>query len=107
MPELNGNALAVSGLMGLTTVELVKLWQSVAPTLEEVRDAESGDAVIAQHMLDANYLGVSLALFIGGTTGLLIKSWIPLVLAVGSVFIVSEWHSWILNSQSAKEIANG
>lgn len=102
-----GNVHAVSTLMGLTTVSLINVWQSVAPTLQDVRDAPPGDPMIAQRMLDANYLGVSLAVFIGGTTSFLVKSWVPVIMAVGSVYIVSEWHSWILNSQSTEEIANG
>lgn len=89
LQDTNPGLVAV---MGLTTVEIVKLWQSVAPSLEDVRNAAPNDSAIGQRMLDANYLGVGLALLIGGTTSILLRSWLPVIMATGSVFLVSEWH---------------
>lgn len=87
-------------VIGLTTVEIIKLWQSVAPTMEQVRSAPPGDAVIAQRMLDANYLGVALAAVIGGTTSILLQSWLPILMSVGSVSLFAEWHRQVLLSDN-------
>jgi hypothetical protein len=82
-------------VMGLTTVELVKLWQSVAPSLEDVRAAPADDVAIATRLQDANSLGAGLAIMIGGTTALLLKSWLPLLMALGSVALFSYWHRMV------------
>lgn len=83
---------ALFGVMGLTTVELVKLWQSVAPSLSDVRTAPEDDPSIAQRLLDADILGAGLALLIGGTTSILLRSWLPIFMALGSVLLISRWH---------------
>ncbi len=93
--DANPGLIAV---MGLSTIELIKLWQSVAPSLEEVRAAQPGDEIIAQRMLDANWLGAGLAVLIGGTTSILLKSWLPVMLSVGSVALFSEWHRQVMFS---------
>jgi len=96
----NDNSSLALGVLGLTTVELVKLWQSAAPTLEQVRAAPPGDMAIQQRLMDANYLGAGLALLIGGTTSFLIKSWLPIVMALGSVVLVSQWFQSVYNSDN-------
>jgi hypothetical protein len=96
MNENNGAMLAV---MGLTTVELVKLWQSVAPTMLEVRAAPKDDPATMARLMDANMLGAGLAIMIGGTTSYLLKSWLPLFMALGSVILVSQWHLAVYNAE--------
>lgn len=81
--------------MGLTTVELVKLWQSVAPSLEELRETPADSVAIATRLQDANYLGAGLAVLVGGTTSVLLKSWLPLLMALGSVTLFSYWHRMV------------
>lgn len=95
--ETNVGLVAV---MGLTTVEIIKLWQSVAPSLEEVRNASPEDSATAQRMLDANYLGAGLAILVGGTTSVLLKSWLPIIMSLGSVTLFSYWHRMVLNSDN-------
>lgn len=90
----------IVGAMSLTTVELVKLWQSAAPTLEQVRAADPEDVAIQQRLMDANYLGAGLAILIGGSMSFLIKSWIPLVISLGSVVLVSKWWTWVYASDN-------
>lgn len=90
----------IVGAMSLTTVELVKLWQAAAPTLEQVRAADPDDPAIQQRLMDANYLGAGLAILIGGSTSFLIRSWIPIVIALGSVVLVSKWWQWVYNADN-------
>ncbi len=88
-------------VLGLSSIEIIKLWQSVAPSLEEVRSAPADDIATAQRMMDANYLGTGLALLIGGTTSLLFKSWLPVIMSLGSVTMFAGWHRMVLNADNA------
>lgn len=100
MAEVDTSHASMLAVLGLTTVELVKLWQTTAPSLEDVRAAPPGDMAIQQRLMDANYLGAGLALLIGGTTSMLLKSWLPLIMALGSVVLVSQWHQMVYNSDN-------
>lgn len=84
--------------LGLTTVEIVKLWQNNVPSLEQVRSADPEDPAIHQRLLDADYLGVGLALLVGGSMAILSKSMLPLMLSVASVWLYSKWYSMVLNA---------
>lgn len=99
--DVNGGMIAV---LGLSTVEIIKLWQSVAPSLEEVRNAEPDDIAIHQRMQDANYLGAGLAALIGGTTSVLLQSWLPIIMALGSVVLFSYWHLMVLRSDDIESL---
>lgn len=101
MAELVSDRGLVLGVLGLTTVQLIDQWQKNAPTLEEVRKAPKGDPAIQQRLMDANYLAAGMALLIGGTTAYLVKSWLPVIMAVGSVVLVSQWFQMVYNSDDS------
>lgn len=101
---MTDNTLAISAIMGLSTVELIKLWQSAAPSLEEMRTADQSDIYYNQRILDANYLGLGVAALIGGTSAILVRSWLPILMAMGSVAFVSWWHRQVLlSAQTIRE----
>lgn len=94
---INGDP-AVIAVVGLSTVEIIKLWQSLAPSLAELRTAEPGNIGNRQRLMDADYMGAGLAVLVGGTCSLLLHSWLPIIVALGSVVMYSQWHHMVLNS---------
>ena len=87
-------------VMGLTTVETVKLWQSLAPSLDELRCADPYSPKYMQRLLDANHLGAGLAILIGGTTSILLGDWLPIILALGSISLFAWWYRQVLYSSN-------
>jgi hypothetical protein len=100
MAAVSDDAGPLVAVMGLTTIQLINVWQSVAPTMKEVREAAPGDPAIAQRLMDADLLGAGLAVMIGGTTSLLIKSWLPILMALGSVTLFAYWHRQVHQSDN-------
>lgn len=92
--------MGLVAVIGLTTVETIKLWQSLAPSLDEVRNAPPYDARLMQRMMDANYLGAGLALLVGGTTSILLKDWLPVIVSLSSVSLFAWWYRQVLNSEN-------
>lgn len=97
MQQANVGLVAV---MGLTTVETIKLWQSLAPSLEEVRKSNPYDPKNMQRLMDANYLGAGLAILIGGTTSILLKDWLPIVISLASISLFAWWYRQVLYSEN-------
>lgn len=97
MRDANVGLVAV---MGLTTVETIKLWQSLAPSLEELRCASPNAARQQQRLMDANYLGAGLAILIGGTTSILLKDWLPIVISLASISLFAWWYRQVLYSEN-------
>lgn len=88
----------IAATLGFTTIEVLKMWQDSAPSLEDMRSAPDGDPAMRQRMLDANYLGAGLSLMIGGTVAWLSKSWIPLILSLGTLSFMAYWYKLVLRS---------
>lgn len=100
MADLIGDRGLIAATLGFTTMEMVKLWQNAAPTLEEVRAADPGDIMIEQRFMDANHLVAGIALMVGGAVSWLSKSWLPLLLALGSASFISWWFRQVLYSDN-------
>lgn len=98
MAELIGNEGLIAVTLGFTTMEMVKLWQTTAPTLKEAREAEPGDITIQQRVMDANYLVAGIGFMVGGTVSWISKSWLPILLALGSASFISWWYKQVLMS---------
>jgi hypothetical protein len=90
-----GTALAA---ISLGAVEIFRLYRETAPSLEQIRRAQPGDYVMRQLILDADMLGLILVLAIGGGASYLTKRAYPLLLAVGSLAMISGYYRMVLNS---------
>jgi len=95
-----GEHALIAATLGYTTVEVVKLWRDAAPSLEDMRAAGPGDAEMAQRVLDANFLGAGLAILLGGTVSYMSRSWVPLILSLGTLAYMAFWYRSVLSSDN-------
>lgn len=93
------------GALGLAVVETFKMYQDNAPSLKELRCADSSDYVFRQQLLDADMLGLIVVLALGGGGALLVKRWYPLLLASAALLLMSGFHRSVLRSASPERFA--
>jgi hypothetical protein len=96
--DFTHNPALIAATLGYTTVEIIKLWKDTAPSLADMRAAPENDVAMWQNMLDANYLGAGLSLLIGGTVSYLAKSWVPILLSLGTLSFMAFWYRMVLRS---------
>ena len=96
-----GNERAlIAATLGFATIEILKMWRETAPSLKEVR-ANPNTIDFQQRFMDANYLCTGLAVLIGGTVAWMTKSWLPLLLSLGTLTYMAWWYRAVLNSDNS------
>lgn len=81
-----------AGLIGVAMWEIVKAYGSAAPSLTDLRRAETDDVDHRQRLLDADIMVGGLALIAGAAASWLMRSWVPVVLSALAFVWVSGWH---------------
>ena len=84
------------GVLGLGTLQIVSLYTSTAPSLQELRDAEPGDDRARQQLMDANIIVGTTTLIIAAMAAAVLNSGWPLLLFVGGLGLVMLWHHLVL-----------
>jgi hypothetical protein len=91
---------AAIALVGMAGFQIWNAWNTNAPSIQECRKAEPGDASISQRMMDAEITVGSLALVIGVIFAVLTKDITAMIIMLG-IFAALAWlHHWILDSKS-------
>lgn len=95
MKITEGTAVAA---ISVAVVEIFRMYRDTAPSLESIRRSAPGDYVMRQLILDADMLGLVVVLAIGGGAAYLTRKIYPLVLASGSLALMSAYYRMVLNS---------
>lgn len=88
--------LAIAGFAGF---QLLQAWNNNAPALSELREAEPGDSVTRQKLLDADALVGGTAVILGTTVAILTKDTTPLVVMAVMFSAIAYWHHRVLKSE--------
>lgn len=91
---------AAVGLVGLAIVQSMAMYRDACPKLADIRRAPVGDYAMRQDLLDADIYGSLAVAIIGGTVGVLTRSWLPLFLGSTGLVLLSAFHRAVLNSPS-------
>lgn len=84
--------------IGATLVETVKIYQTNAPSLKELRCAPPGDFEARQLILDADIMGLVVVVALGGSGAMLIRRWYPILLAGMGLLLMSAYYRSVLRS---------
>jgi hypothetical protein len=90
---------AAVAVVGLASIELWKMWQKSAPTLQDVRTAEPGCISTRQKLLDAEITVGSMALIIGAALAILTHDMTALIMLIVIFAALAFLHHWILAAE--------
>jgi hypothetical protein len=102
MPKLELQAAA--GIVGLSFIELFKMYKDTAPDLVDVRKAPAGDYTIRQSLLDTNVLVGAMAIAVGSVTSFLSGTWIPVTLMLTGFTLIATYYYLVCRSPSPSEV---
>lgn len=91
---------AASALVGLSVIEVFKVYRDVAPTLQDCRASSSDDPKINQGLLDAEVMAGITAVILAGGAAFLTKSPLPLVLSALGMLLITQYYRSVLRSIS-------
>lgn len=86
------------GVLGLGLLQIVSLFETTAPSLEQLRGASDGDTTEAQNLLDATILVGSVVVFVAFIATISTGSSLPAFIFIGGFGLVATWHYLVLHS---------
>lgn len=93
------DAALVTSIIGVTIIETQKTYQSVAPSISSLRDAQPGSVPTAQSLLDADVYAGTIAVLVGLSSSVLMRNVVPGVLCVVSFAVISLMHHLVANAE--------
>lgn len=86
------------GVLGLGMLQIVSLFESTAPSLQELRSSPENDAARKQELLDATLIVGTLTVFVSVIANLATNSVLPGFIFIGGLSIVAAWHYMVLTA---------
>ena len=90
---------AAIAVVGVAAFELWKVWNSSAPTLAEVREADFTNINVRQRLMDSDITVGSLAVVIGVSLAVMTRDATALVLMLIIFGSLSFFHHWVLDAE--------
>lgn len=101
MARIGESDAAVAGLLGFAVWSVANHYQSVAPGMDTLRQADNTSrGSTRQHLVDADVSVAIVAGFAAGGAAWLMQSWLPVVLIVGTFLALSCYRHSVLNDRS-------
>jgi len=97
MADRMNDGVAIAAL-SVAVVEVFKMYRETAPPLAQIRAAEPYDLMHRQLILDADMLGLIVAVAIGGGGAFLTKKLYPLALSLSALALISSYYRSVLRS---------
>lgn len=104
MPKLETGA--AGAIVGLSLVELFKMYKDTAPDLTDIRDAPAHDYGMRQKLMDTNILVGSMAILVGTAMSYLAGTIIPAALMLAGFTLIAVYYYMVCHSPSPNEVSN-